>query len=188
MKILLGLVGEKGSGKGTFAALLRQRLTDASLEVFRFSDILFETLNMWHIPTTRENLQKLAVIMESFGSGTLSRAIKERVAKSTADIVVLDGIRWESDEAVLRNYPNNHLMYIRADASIRFSRLVARKEKSGEGETTWKQFLKEEHASNEITIPQIGLRADTAVIHNGDMKNLDLQVEKFYLEHVAALV
>ncbi|TSC65567.1 MAG: Uncharacterized protein CEO21_377, partial [Microgenomates group bacterium Gr01-1014_80] len=88
MKLIIGLVGEKGSGKGTFAKFLQEIVPDCSY--IRYSDILVETLNFWSLPLTRANYQNLANTMEkSFGSGTLANATKPRIQNLPGAIVIV---------------------------------------------------------------------------------------------------
>jgi dephospho-CoA kinase len=188
MKMLIGIVGTKGSGKGAFVSLLKEKLPDHHIEALRFSDILHDTLMLWgDVSSTRENLQKLAVMMNQMGNGTLSRAMRTRVLKSPADIVVLDGVRWESDLAMLRSFPNNMLVYIYANPRIRFERLLVRNEKIGEGAMSWEQFTREENALNETSIPEIGKQADVTIINNGSFSELSTAVDTFVRTFKTAL-
>ena len=179
MKIVIGLVGEKGSGKETFGNFLKVLLPRKHIDRIHFSDILVETLALWDIPKTRSNLQILAQYMEEFGKGTLSSAIKKRALKSKAEIVIIDGIRWESDLKMLKSFPKNLLVYITADLKIRYQRTKLRKEKAFEEATTFEQFMKEEKAKNEVLIPKIGYGADFKIINNATLEEFRAQVEKF---------
>jgi dephospho-CoA kinase len=188
MKMLIGIVGAKGSGKGSFVSLLKEKLPDHHIEALRFSDILHDTLVLWGgVSSTRENLQKLAVMMNQMGNGTLSRAMRARVLKSLADIVVLDGVRWESDLAMLRSFPKNMLVYVYTSPRIRFERLKARNEKVGEDTMSWEQFDREENALNEASIPEIGKGADVTVINNGTFSELSTAVDAFVRTYKTAL-
>jgi dephospho-CoA kinase len=185
MKIVVGLVGEKGSGKETFGDFLMELVRDQKIVRVRFSDILNETLKFWSIDRTRENLQKLAVIMdEGFKKGTLTHAIYQRIHSLEADIVILDGVRWETDEKLIRSFPKNYLVYINADVDIRYERLKIRREKLDEAKT-YAQFMEEEKAPNEVLIPEIGKRSDFEVKNNGTFEELKKEVKNFYIEIIA---
>lgn len=179
MKALIGLIGEKGAGKESLGdALMKEyRFCGYTVSRHHFSDILNETLRNWSIETTRANLQKLAQVMDAgFGEGALTRAIRQRLEKDPADIVIADGMRWKTDEQMIRSFPYYMMIYVTADPKVRFERLKARKEKAGEGIMTYEQFLKEERAPNEIDIPIIGARADFKIENNGTL--LELREEK----------
>lgn len=179
MKIIIGLVGEKGSGKETFGNFLKELLPKKFIDRIHFSDILIETLDLWDVSKTRGNLQILAQHMEKFGPGILSRAIKKRVENSKAKIVIIDGIRWESDLKMLRSFPKNLLVYITADLKIRYQRTKIRHEKAFEDAASFEQFFEEEKAKNEILIPKIGKSADRKIINNGSLEEFKINVRDF---------
>ncbi|MBI4449627.1 hypothetical protein HY634_01070, partial [Candidatus Uhrbacteria bacterium] len=134
----------------------------------RFSDILRETLTLWHLANTRANLQNLSKMMDAeFGNGTLAHAMGHRIANIAADVVVLDGVRWEADRLLIRSFSNNLLIYITASTRIRYERLCARKENAKEHETSYEQFLEEERATSELAIPAIGADADIRIDNEG---------------------
>ena len=116
--MIIGLVGEKGSGKDTFAKYL-QEISDKSVAHTRFSDLLKQTLNLWDLPVTRANLQKLAQVLENFGTGTVAHGLEKQIQKSEADIIILDGIRWKPDIELLKKFPKYLLVYITADPKLK---------------------------------------------------------------------
>lgn len=180
MALVVGLVGEKGSGKETFGNFLMEAAKGKKVVRIRFSDILNETLMLWTIPLTRENLQHLAVVMDTgFGTGTLTDSISHKIRHMDADIIILDGIRWETDYMLVKYFPKSLLVYITAAPKLRFQRLKIRKEKKDEAQT-FAQFMKEEKAKNELLIPKIGLKADFKIENNGSFESLKQQAKKFY--------
>ncbi len=171
--IVIGLIGEKGSGKGTFTDILREVLPDKRIVKVGSSELLFETLNLWGIQTTRENLINLAEAMDSkFGKGTLSRAISNRISHVDADIVIFDSVRWDTDVDVIRQFPDGLLVYITADSRTRHERTVNRGEKVGEAEATFEEFRKQEQASTEIDIPRLGSMADYGIVNHSSDKEI----------------
>lgn len=186
MKYIIGLVGEKGSGKETFAKFLKEIIKNKTITHIRFSDILGETLTLWDLPKTRENYQHLAVIMDDgFGKGTLTHAISKKIQTTHSEIVVLDGVRWQSDIDLINTFPYHLLVYITADLPIRFERLKKRQEKKYEETTSFAQFMKEEKAKNELDIPIFGKKADYKIVNNGSMKDLKKQTEEFYKQFIS---
>ena len=90
-------------------------------------------------------MQTLAIVMrQAYGENVLSNAVFHRVKNNPADIVILDGIRWENDRSLLRSFTNNYLVYVTATPKIRYRRLIKRNQKYGEGETSFDQFTQEE--------------------------------------------
>lgn len=174
-KIYIGLVGEKGGGKGTLSVFLQKLLPKKKMVQIRFSDALTETLKLWTIPTTRANYQKLVPMMvDTYGPSTLANIVKFRAENTRADIVVLDGVRWRADVKMLRDLKRegakSFLIYVTAPAHIRYNRLKHRGEKTGEKNATFKQFMKEEKARTDRYIPRIGKTADITIKNAGTME------------------
>src|SRR4051812_33454403 len=103
VKSIIGIVGQTGSGKGMLAEILSNCVLPASVFHIRSSDILNETLNAWNLPHTRSNLQNLSIMMsKTFGLSALSDAVFARINRQSADIVIFDGVRWQSDVSMIR--------------------------------------------------------------------------------------
>ncbi len=169
MKVL-GLVGEKGSGKQTFVNFLKEIVPDKNIRQVRFSDILAQTLLIWDIPITRSNLQHLAIMMNTtFGETALANAAKFSIEGDSADVIVFDGIRREAELNLIKEMPNSTLIYITADQDLRYKRLKARSEKVGETGLTHEQFLEEEKSKAEINIPALGKKAKIRLENNGTL-------------------
>lgn len=181
-KLIIGLVGEKGGGKGTFTKVLRSIAPGRSITHIQFRDVIQETLELWGIPATRQNLTKLAVAMNSTFEDAITHATLRKADNVKSDIVIFDGIRWQGNIEGLRKLPNNVLVYVTADPEIRYQRAKARKEKVGEESLTFEEFMKEEQLKTELLIPQIGKTADFTITNNGTPEEFKNQVKDFYRE------
>lgn len=180
MKTVIGVVGEKGSGKGIFVHML-QALSSKSIDCVKSSDVLAETLTMWDISLTRSNLQQLAIIMNAkYGDTTLSHAVEKRIRDFPADTVIYEGIRWPSDVEMIKKFPKNILVYITASPEVRYKRTLKRKEKVGEGNATFEQFMQEENVLTETSIPSIAAQADVKILNSGTKEELEEKVSKFF--------
>lgn len=179
-KILIGVMGEKGSGKETVGDLIIKNLSNKKVERIRSSDVLGDTLKQWGIPLNRHNLQYLAIIMnKEFGPETLSNAVKKRMEEIDAEVIIFDGIRWPADIRLLRSFNKNKLIYVTASPEIRYERVKARKQKVGEGQATFEQFLEEEKAETEIYIGEIGNGADVKIDNSKGLLDLEISVKNF---------
>jgi len=184
MKKIIGLVGEIGSGKGTFVEVLKSVLPHTTIDVVKFSRVLSDILDTLCLDQTRDNLQRLALMLKNtFGDDVYSEAVRQRILKNDAEIVIVDGIRFPSDISMVRNLPNSYLVYLTADQEVRFNRIIKRNEKIGEGELTFQNFRAQEAAPNESYITEIGATADFAIKNNGGM----VDFTRFVQECVAAL-
>ncbi len=184
--LVIGLVGEKGGGKGTADPLISEALPSGARCVgVRFSDILRETLTLWHLAHTRANLQDLSKIMDTgFGSGTLAHAMGHRIANVSADVVVLDGVRWEADRLLIRSFAHNLLIYITASTCVRYERICGRGENAKEHTTSFEQFLEEERATSELAIPAIGATADVRIVNEGTRDAYVRQIQRCCSERI----
>ncbi len=184
MSLVIGLVGEIRAGKSDFVKFWQKIMEEEhpmrSMETMKFSDILFETLGAWGIEQSRVNLQKLAQAMNNeYGEGTLTRAVKARVDASSADIILIDGVRWLSDEKLIKNL-NGTMLYVSADVNIRYKRALLSTEKVGENLLSFEEFQATEKAVNEIHIPVIGGRADHCIVNNWTLADFEESAEEFY--------
>ena len=174
-KIVIGLIGEKGSGKGTVADYLVEKYKAVH---FGTSKILRRTLEDLRLPITRDNLIKLALVLkEGYGPSVIIDSLIQNMEKSDADLIIADGIRMHGDvEPFQKKYRENfYLVYVTADLKLRYSRTKARKEKEGEDEATFEQFLEEEGKLTEISIHEIGKHAEFKINNNGTAEELKKQ-------------
>lgn len=170
--LVIGLVGEKRGGKGTFFELLKEKLPQKTIVQVRFSDIIGDILDILGKEKTRENMQKLPIgINKAFNdNATITKAMKNRVQNIQADIIILDGIRLPADKDLLREFRNNVLIYVTASPEIRYRRALAAAGKVGENSVSFEEFLRQDNAEIERQIPKIGLAADYIIVNE---KTLD---------------
>lgn len=176
-KLVIGLVGEIGSGKGTVVDVFEELFPDKKIVTIKFSDVLADLLKILHMPKTRDNLQRMAIaIDEMFGAGTFNYAVRKRIESIDADIVFADGVRWPADEKMIREM-NGSMVYVTAGQKTRYHRILARKEKEGEGQTTFEEFQKQDTMKNETFIADIGSRADYRIVNEGTLEDMKREVK-----------
>jgi dephospho-CoA kinase len=179
MKLVIGLVGEKGSGKQTFVNFLKSILPNLKIRQIRFSDILAQTLMLWDIPNTRSNNQKLAIMMnDGFGQSALAHAAKFEAEGNGEDIIIFDGIRKKSEINLVRKMDNCLIIYITANQVLRFNRLKIRSEKVGEKGITFEQFLLEEKNVREKDITFLGMNANFQIKNNGSLDEYKQKIKQ----------
>ena len=181
MQLVIGLIGEKGSGKQTFVNFFKEIASDLTIRQVRFSDILAQTLLIWDIPNTRANLQKLAIIMnDGFSTKALAHAAQFNIQSDSAQVIILDGVRRDSELKIVKKQKGSLLIYITADVKVRFERLKKRSEKVGEIGLSLKQFMDEEKVQTELEIPKLGARADLKMDNNGTLAEFKMKIQEFY--------
>lgn len=179
-KLIIGLVGRQGSGKGMAAAYLQEKY---HAELFRFSAILGAILDRLAVEKTRENLIALSVTLrKQFGEDVLAYAMEKEALNAKSDIVVIDGIRRIEDLAALEPLPQFKLIEISAPAKVRYERMTHRGEKSGETTMTYEEFSAQEQAPTEITIPSVAARAWKAINNGGTAEELKGKIDALMAE------
>jgi dephospho-CoA kinase len=175
MKIILGLVGEKLSGKDTVAKYLMDK--HGAFHV-RFSHILDDILNILNLPTTRRNEIDLGLgLRKIFGEKILGSAVIKRALASDAACVVINGIRMDEMESV--KAIGAKIIYVTAPSELRFKRYQTRHEKPDDGSMNFAQFQNQEKEATEINIPELGNKADFRIDNVGTKEELYQKVDEF---------
>ena len=170
------MVGPISSGKGTASQYLKDKY---NAEIFRFSTILRDVLDRLHLEQSRENMQILSTSLRStFGEDLLSKVIYNDLKNSKSDIVVLDGVRRQSDIQYIKEDPDFHLVEIDADSQIRFDRIIKRGENSDDKKKTFEDFLADEQRETELQIKAVAETAEYHLDNNGTTAELYDQIEE----------
>ncbi|OGL74405.1 hypothetical protein A3E39_00945 [Candidatus Uhrbacteria bacterium RIFCSPHIGHO2_12_FULL_60_25] len=189
--LIIGLVGTAGSGKSHAASYMSKRYGG---RIFKFSEYLSQVLDILAIPKSRDNLIKLSVALrKEFGENALAYAVARGVLSTEpvlsevegletgmtggATLAIVDGIRRVDDVAPLEPLPNFVLVAIDADPKLRFDRMKRRGEKAGESLLTWEQFMMEERAPTEVTIPEVIKRAKVRIANEGTVAELEAKID-----------
>jgi dephospho-CoA kinase len=179
-RIVIGIVGRKGSGKGTLANLLQEKY---GARVFRFSSILSDILERLDIEKTHNNLIQLSIILrDKFGEDTLKRAMVADILKSDAPLVVIDGIRRGGDIENLDKLGSLRIINITVPVETRYERMTKRGEKVGENSLTFEEFKTINMAPTEVTIADVESRAWKTIDNSGTMEELEKRVEEIVKE------
>lgn len=186
INLIIGLAGRKGAGKGEFVKILKKlaQKNGLTVEHLKSSDILIESLKPWDIQPNRENLQKFSAAMDNcFGTGTLSATMRERMRRSTAKIVIWDGVRWMTDITAVRMFFNNITVFIETDATIRWRRIQNREEKPEEKNLSWQRFFDAENAQTEMFLNEVKQHADWTIWNNKAKTAFRKSVASFFNQY-----
>ncbi len=179
-RLIIGLVGQSGCGKGTVADLLQ---AEYGAGYFRFSALIGSLLEKLAIEKSRNNFTTLSnTLRTAFGEDVFSYAIEKQALEAPEEIVILDGIRRVEDIVALEPLPLFKLIAIDVDATKRFERMKQRGEKVGEQEMTWEQFIAQDNAATEVTIPFVMKRAWRTIPNNGTREELVDQIHALMSE------
>jgi dephospho-CoA kinase len=175
-RIVIGLVGRKGSGKGTVARLIKDRY---GASIYRFSDLLRDILDSLYVEKTRENLIHLSEILrKGFHQGILKDAMIKQVQADPARIIVIDGIRRLDDLLRLDELGDFRLVNITAPVELRYERIQHRGENAGETTDTFEHFKETELAPTEITIADVEGKSQHTIENLGSYDDLAKKVDE----------
>lgn len=133
-------------------------------------------------PKTRKNQIFLSMAMDSrVSAGALSRAMGKRVEGDQSDIVVLNGLRWDSDIEMFFSVPNRVpiLIGLTASEETRYKRTFIREEKTDEKNMTIEEFRRLSAKPTEVNVSRLLAAHSTLIFRNEGVdektqKNLDV--------------
>ena len=181
-KLILGITGEIGSGKGVIA---KHVVDNYKADAHKFSQVLREVLNRLHLEENRENLAKLSLILrKNFGEDVLAKSMYHDAYEDEFDVVVIDGIRRLEDIRYLRELDHFKLIYIEADMETRYERIKKRVENVGEAEKTFEQFKQEHELETELQIHDLKNYAQYVVENSGTFNDLHKQIDEIIKQNL----
>jgi dephospho-CoA kinase len=169
-KIVIGLVGETGSGKDT---IWEYAHTHHGVKHLRFSDALKKTLGLFfEHPSKEDQMWLFTVLQERFGDDILHKSIKKYIDESHSRMFCINGVRMPADEEFVRSFPKHVMVYVTAPQKLRWERTVHRGEKSDDGQP-FEEFQKfEATAPTEKHVPEIGARSEYKIENRGTLEDL----------------
>lgn len=181
-RLILGIAGEMGSGKGTIA---KHVVEERHGKAHRFSTMLRDVMDRLYIEQTRENISKLSTTLrENFGEDLMANVMLREVEHDEHDIIVVDGVRRMDDIQHLQKLSHFKFIYVDANLETRYERLKKRGEDVGDSTKTFEQFQKDEEMEPEERIRDLKNYADYVVDNNGTYMELYDQVEKIIKENL----
>ena len=112
-----------GAGKSTIADGLKLK----GFEIINMGDAVRAEAKNRNLEPTGENLGKLMLeLREKNGPGAVANLIEPRIKESTSEIIVIDGIRSNTEIEVLKKTGNLKILSIHASTNTRFDHLTKR--------------------------------------------------------------
>ncbi len=168
-RIIIGLVGETGSGKDTVAEYLAK---EYGAELMRFADPIKDTLSIYFDKLSKEDQSWLYLVFKArFGDDILARAMAKRVEDSESDLIIINGVRMPSDYDFVKKYSDAHILYVTVDQKIRWERIANRGEKTDD-KISFEKFQELDRQETEKHIPEIGAKADRVIRNEKDLNHL----------------
>ena len=177
-KIIIGLAGRIASGKETAGKWLMEK---TKADKARFSDPLRQTLDLFGISQSRENLQSLSTFLrQTYDEECIAKAIFKITTQSPNPVSIIDGVRRMADIKTFCGLDNFYLIFIDTEQKIRYERMVARGENPGEAEMPFEKFEKKDNAETEQQIEGLKKDANFVINNNGSLENLYKQLEEIF--------
>lgn len=174
-KIIIGLAGEMGSGKGTVAKYIAEKYRGNH---YRFSTMLRDILDRLHLEQSRENLPKISMALRSaFGEDIFDKVMVGDINKDDSEIIIVDGIRRLKDVENLRNVAGFSLIYIDANLENCFKRITERHENTDDTGKTLEEFKKEHTDEPETQIRALKDISNFAVENDGTLEELYVKID-----------
>lgn len=181
-KLILGIVGEMGSGKGVIADHVVKNFNAGS---HKFSQILRDILDRVYVEQSRESISTLSLILrKNFGETVLAKSMFNDVQTDEHDIVVIDGVRRIEDIVYLKELPEFKLVFVDANIETRYQRLVARGENKGDEDKTIEQFKRDHEADADARIADMKKDADLVIENNGTYEELYKQIDEIVKQNI----
>jgi dephospho-CoA kinase len=167
-RVVIGLLGETGSGKDTVARYLKTRY---NAHLLRFADPIKETLSLYFERFSKDDQQWLAMLLkERFGKDILGKALKPHI-DGAEGIVSINGLRFPEDLDFVREFTPSYILYVTAPQKLRWERAHKRGEKTDDGQD-FEHFQKMELVPTEVHIPEIGAKADFTIVNDQGLDEL----------------
>ena len=112
-----------GAGKSTIADGLKSK----GYEIINMGNAVREEAKKRNLESTRDNLGKLMLeLRKKNGPGAIAELVKSQIQSSTANVILIDGIRSNDEIQVLRKFGTVKLPAIHASTDTRFDFLQKR--------------------------------------------------------------
>ena len=112
-----------GAGKSTIADGLKPK----GYKIINMGNVVREEAKKRNLESTRDNLGKLMLeLREKNGPGAIVKLVESQIESSTANVILIDGVRSNDEIQVLRKFGTVKLLAIHASTDSRFNFLQKR--------------------------------------------------------------
>ena len=173
-KVIIGIVGMPGAGKGVVREVARQH----GFPVVVMGDEVRAEAKRRNIEPTPENLGRLMLeIRAEEGLEAIARRCIPKIKMHDASIIVVDGLRSLHEVKEFRKeFPNFKIVAIHASPKTRFRRLLARGR--SDDPKDWETFYMRDQRELSVGIGEVIALADYMIVNEGSIDCLKREFEK----------
>ncbi len=175
--MIIGLTGKRGTGKDTIAEYLAKKYGFSTMDFTR--DVLAPILQKQGREVTRDNLIDLAMEgRKKAHDGVWAEKMSVLIRMSGPGKYAVSGVRFTEEVQAFRKHFGDDfvLMAVVCDDRKRYERCKNRGTK-GEGDMTFRQYMKREKKPTEAAITKTMEFADYAIDNNGTPEQLFEEVD-----------
>ena len=155
-----------GAGKSTIAEGLKPK----GYEIINMGNAVREEAKKRNLESTRENLGKLMLeLREKNGSGAIAELVKPQIESSTADVILIDGVRSNDEIQVLKKFGTVKLLAVHASIDTRFDFL--QKRGRSDDPQTQEHFEERDNRELDVGISNPIALSDDAISNTGLTKD-----------------
>jgi len=155
-----------GAGKSTIAEGLKPK----GYDIINMGNAVREEATKRNLEPTRSNLGKLMLeLREKNGPGAIAELVKPQIESSTANVILIDGVRSNDEIQVLKKFGNVKLLAIHASTNTRFSFL--QKRGRSDDPQTQEHFEERDNRELDVGISNPIALSDDAISNTGLTKD-----------------
>jgi len=176
-KIVIGIAGNIGSGKGTVTKYLMEKY---GAKQMRYSKILADILERLYLEYNRENLNTIAEgLRDMFGKDILSKVLEKDIQGEEAAIVVFDGIRKKEELDYFKNKIGDfYFVFVDVPFEIVAERIIKRQEKTDDQEQTVETLKARQQQASDKDVPGLKQYADFVIDNSGSLEETYRQIDE----------
>lgn len=177
-KVVVGIAGMPGSGKGVFRRIVQKM----GYPVVIMGDVVREEVKRRKLKPTPENLGKIMLnLRELEGSAAIAKRCIPKVKNATRRIVVIDGVRSLAEvEEFKKHFPHFILIAIHASPKTRYQRLFRRKR--SDDPTNWETFKQRDLRELSVGMGAVIAAANHTIVNEGTLAQLKNKIRQVMKE------
>lgn len=178
-KIIIGITGTLGAGKGTIVDYLKTK----GFKHYSVRAYLIEEIKRRQMPVTLESMVTVANdLRRQHGPSFIVTELYKKALTSNTNVII-ESVRSTGEVEGLKKLGTFYLISVEAPLAIRYQRVIARNKDSADV-LSFEEFVKQENVQMNNTDPNKGniagcmTRADFKLINNGTKEELWSQVDE----------